>query len=61
MITKENIHLVLLLKITDDTKGFLPLNEHITLKVSEKTEHLAVTLSWLCLHMFLGLEMTPSG
>lgn len=45
----------------DNTKGVPPLNDPITLKVFEKTKHVAATLSWLWLHMFLGLEMTPSG
>lgn len=31
----------------DNTKGVPPLNDPITLKVFEKTKHVAATLSWL--------------
>lgn len=61
LLKKETINLVLLLKIIDNTNVFLPLNDPLTLKAFEKAGHVAVTLSWLCLHMFLGLEITPSG
>lgn len=49
---KENSPSSFIIKITDNTKSFLPLNDPITLKVSEKTEHVAVTELVMSSHIF---------